>query len=72
MLTAMLALAQASFAQDAPPPQHDEALAIGVAEVPVLLLLGFVLTAAVINLFVGGLTSKWMRSDRSSCRCSTR
>jgi aminobenzoyl-glutamate transport protein len=33
---------------------------LGVAEVPVLLLLGFVLTTAVINLFVGGLTSKWM------------
>jgi uncharacterized protein YciI len=27
MLTAMLALAQASFARDAPPPQYDEALA---------------------------------------------
>jgi aminobenzoyl-glutamate transport protein len=33
---------------------------LGVAEIPVLLLLGFVLTTAVINLFVGGLTSKWM------------
>jgi aminobenzoyl-glutamate transport protein len=33
---------------------------LGVADIPVLLLLGFVLTTAVINLFVGGLTSKWM------------
>ena len=30
MLTAMLALAQASFAQDAPPPEYDEALARSV------------------------------------------
>jgi aminobenzoyl-glutamate transport protein len=35
-------------------------VALGVAEVPVLLLVGFVLTTAFINLFVGGLTSKWM------------
>ena len=27
---------------------------------PVLLLVGFVLTTATINLFIGGLTSKWM------------
>jgi aminobenzoyl-glutamate transport protein len=33
---------------------------LGVAEIPVLLLLGFVLTTATINMFVGGLTSKWM------------
>ena len=30
ILTAMLALAQASFAQDAPPPEYDEALARSV------------------------------------------
>jgi len=30
MLTAMLSLAQASFAQDAPPPEYDEALAQSV------------------------------------------
>ncbi len=35
-------------------------LAAGVAEFPVLLLIGFVLTTAVINLFVGGLNSKWL------------
>jgi aminobenzoyl-glutamate transport protein len=35
-------------------------LALGLAELPVLLLIGFVLTTAVINLFVGGLTSKWL------------
>lgn len=35
-------------------------ISFGVADIPVLLLIGFVLTTAVINLFVGGLTSKWM------------
>lgn len=35
-------------------------LATGAQEYPILLLVGFVLTTAVINLFVGGLTSKWM------------
>jgi aminobenzoyl-glutamate transport protein len=35
-------------------------LALGVAEYPVLLLIGFVFTTACINLFVGGLTSKWL------------
>ncbi|WP_281645877.1 AbgT family transporter [Parendozoicomonas sp. Alg238-R29] len=34
--------------------------AMGLQNWPVLLLLGFILTTAVINLFVGGLTSKWM------------
>ncbi|MGL4344963.1 MAG: AbgT family transporter [Cellulosilyticaceae bacterium] len=33
---------------------------MGLAEYPVLLLIGFILTTAIINLFVGGLTSKWM------------
>ncbi len=33
---------------------------LGLAEYPILLLIGFILTTAVINLFVGGLTSKWM------------
>lgn len=35
-------------------------LGLGVAEFPVLLLVGFVLTTALINLFVGGLNSKWL------------
>ena len=35
-------------------------VAAGVAEIPVLLLVGFVFTTAVINLFVGGLSSKWL------------
>ncbi len=35
-------------------------LGLGVAEYPVLLLVGFVLTTTVINLFVGGLNSKWL------------
>ena len=35
-------------------------LGLGVAEYPVLLLVGFVLTTATINLFVGGLNSKWL------------
>ncbi len=35
-------------------------LALGVADYPVLLLFGFVLTTTCINLFVGGLNSKWL------------
>jgi aminobenzoyl-glutamate transport protein len=35
-------------------------LALGLQRFPVLLLIGFVLTTALINLFIGGLTSKWM------------
>lgn len=33
---------------------------LGLQQFPILLLVGFVLVTAVINLFVGGLTSKWM------------
>jgi aminobenzoyl-glutamate transport protein len=35
-------------------------LGLGIADYPVLLLLGFVLTTTCINLFVGGLNSKWL------------
>lgn len=35
-------------------------LALGLQKFPVLLIIGFVFTTALINLFVGGLTSKWM------------
>jgi aminobenzoyl-glutamate transport protein len=35
-------------------------LALSLDESPVLLLIGFVLATAFINLFIGGLTSKWM------------
>jgi len=35
-------------------------LALGLDRFPVLLLIGFVFTTALINLFIGGLTSKWM------------
>jgi aminobenzoyl-glutamate transport protein len=35
-------------------------LALSLDESPVLLLIGFVLATAAINLFIGGLTSKWM------------
>lgn len=35
-------------------------VALGLQKYPVLLLIGFILTTAVINLFIGGLTSKWM------------
>lgn len=35
-------------------------LALGLQDFPVLLLIGFVLTTALINLVIGGLTSKWM------------
>ncbi|WP_371194039.1 AbgT family transporter [Glaciecola sp. SC05] len=34
--------------------------ALGLQEFPVLLLIGFILTTAIINIFIGGLTSKWM------------
>lgn len=33
---------------------------LGLSEYPVLLLIGFIIVTAIINLFVGGLTSKWM------------
>lgn len=35
-------------------------LGLGLQQFPILLLVGFVLTTAFINLFIGGLTSKWM------------
>lgn len=35
-------------------------LALGVQEYPILLIIGFILTTSLINIFVGGLTSKWM------------
>ena len=35
-------------------------LGLGLADNPVLLLVGFVITTTLINLFVGGLTSKWL------------
>lgn len=34
--------------------------ALGLSEYPILLLIGFIIVTAIINLFVGGLTSKWM------------
>lgn len=34
--------------------------ALGLDNSPILLIIGFILTTAIINLFVGGLTSKWM------------
>ncbi|WP_087024365.1 AbgT family transporter [Thaumasiovibrio subtropicus] len=34
--------------------------ALGLQSFPILLIIGFVITTAVINLFVGGMTSKWM------------
>lgn len=34
--------------------------AMNLSEYPILLIIGFILITAVINLFVGGLTSKWM------------
>ena len=33
---------------------------LGLAEYPILLLIGFIITTAIINLFVGGMSSKWM------------
>ena len=39
----------------------SEALkAAGMAKYPIILILGFIVVTAIINLFVGGLTSKWM------------
>jgi aminobenzoyl-glutamate transport protein len=35
-------------------------LALGLQQFPILLLIGFIITTAVINIFIGGLTSKWM------------
>jgi len=35
-------------------------LGLGLADSPVLLIIGFILMTALINLFVGGLTSKWL------------
>jgi aminobenzoyl-glutamate transport protein len=35
-------------------------MAIGLQRFPILLIIGFVITTAIINLVVGGLTSKWM------------
>lgn len=35
-------------------------LSLGLQSYPVLLLVGFILTTTAINLFIGGLTSKWM------------
>lgn len=34
--------------------------AIGAADMPIVLIIGFIIVTAVINLFVGGLSSKWM------------
>ncbi|MBT1450317.1 AbgT family transporter [Glaciecola sp. XM2] len=34
--------------------------ALGLQQFPVLLLIGFIFTTAFINIFIGGLTSKWM------------
>lgn len=34
--------------------------ALGLQQFPILLIIGFIFTTAIINLFVGGLTSKWM------------
>ena len=33
---------------------------LGLGEYPILLLIGFIITTAIINLFVGGMTSKWL------------
>ena len=33
---------------------------LGLADYPILLIIGFIIVTALINLFVGGLTSKWM------------
>ena len=33
---------------------------LGLSDSPILLLIGFIIVTAIINLFVGGLTSKWM------------
>jgi aminobenzoyl-glutamate transport protein len=41
-------------------PRRRDLLALGLQQFPILLLIGFVITTAVINIFIGGLTSKWM------------
>ncbi len=46
--------------------------ALGLENFPVLLIIGFIITTAIINLFVGGLTSKWMLLAQSSSLCCTR
>ena len=33
---------------------------LGLGNYPILLLIGFIITTAIINLFVGGMTSKWL------------
>ncbi|NVK26072.1 MAG: AbgT family transporter [Gammaproteobacteria bacterium] len=33
---------------------------LGLQQFPILLIIGFIITTALINLFVGGMTSKWM------------
>ena len=33
---------------------------MGLADYPILLIIGFIIVTAIINLFVGGMTSKWM------------
>lgn len=33
---------------------------MGLGKYPILLIIGFIITTAIINLFVGGMTSKWM------------
>ncbi len=35
-------------------------IALRLQQFPILLLIGFILTTAIINIFIGGLTSKWM------------
>ena len=35
-------------------------MAIGAADMPILLIIGFIIITGIINLFVGGLSSKWM------------
>jgi aminobenzoyl-glutamate transport protein len=35
-------------------------LFLGLQDSPILLLIGFIMTTALINIFIGGLTSKWM------------
>ena len=39
----------------------SEALkSLGLAKYPILLIIGFIIVTSIINLFVGGLTSKWL------------
>ena len=35
-------------------------MAIGAADMPIVLIIGFIIITGIINLFVGGLSSKWM------------